>query len=176
METHSGQCICEQITQKVTNATCDRGLALASVGPRASIGEMPAIEVHEHTIDDAAAVFYFARVYADDRSSRAAYDRARAGISEKLNTSVFRVVRPADGRHLLFVVSGTLTHATRAAERVAWGGEEYRPTADEMVAVGARLREVAQAGGLNSQSSWSGVGGLGLGREGSRGATRRPEG
>ena len=56
-------------------------------------------EVHEHQIDGAATVFYFARVYADDRSSGAAYDRARAGISAQLNTSVFRAARPADGRH-----------------------------------------------------------------------------
>jgi hypothetical protein len=77
---------------------------------------------------------------------------------------------------LLFVLSDTLDHATRAGERVAWGGEEYRPTADEIAAVGGRLREVARAGGLNSQASWRGVGGLGLGRDGSRGPMRRPQG
>jgi hypothetical protein len=137
---------------------------------------MAAFEVHEHTTEGAATVFYFARVYVDDRSSGAAYQRARVGISAQLNTSVFRVARPADRRHLLFVVSDTLAHARRAGERVAWGGEEYRPTADEVAAVGGRLREVALAGGLNSEVSWRGVGGLGLGREGSRGPMRRPQG
>jgi len=121
-------------------------------------------------------VFFFARVYEDDRASAAAYDRARAKIRAGDNTSVFRVRTPDAGRHLLFVLSGTRGYAERASERVAWGGEEYSPTIDEITAIGARLREVVHADALDGTASWSGVGGLGLGPTGSRGPLRRPRG
>jgi hypothetical protein len=137
---------------------------------------MDDFEVREHAIDGAATVFYFARSYSDDRGSAAAYRRARAKIGAQLNTSVFRVVRPEDGRQLLIIVSGTMADAKRVRERVAWGGEEYSPTSDEITAIGSRFREVAQAGGLNSEASWRDGGGLALGREGSRGPMRRPRG
>jgi hypothetical protein len=137
---------------------------------------MDAFDIREHTIDGAATVFYFARRYSANRSSAAAYRRARAKIGAHLNTSVFRVVTPEDGRQLLIVVSGTMANAKRARERVAWGGEEYSTTLDEITAIGSRFREVAQAAGLNSEASWRDGGGLALGREGSRGPMRRPRG
>ena len=83
---------------------------------------------------------------------------------------------PTDGRRLLFVLCGTLANARRARERIAWGGVEYTPTPDEIGAIAGRFREVAEAGALNSAASWGGVGGLGLGSEGSRGPIRRPQG
>ena len=137
---------------------------------------MDASEIHEHKIDGAASVFFFARTYGDDRSSAAAYERARAKLSGKDNTSLFRVKTPTEGRQLLFVLCGTLVNAKRARERIAWGGVGYTPTPDEIGAIAARFREVAEAGALNSAASWGGVGGLGLGREGSRGPMRRPQG
>jgi hypothetical protein len=137
---------------------------------------MDASEIHEHKVYGAASVFFFARAYGDDRSSAAAYERARAKISGKDNTSLFRVTAPDDGRQLLFVVCGTLANARRARERIAWGGLEYSPTPDEIGAIAGRFREVAEAGALNSAASWGGVGGLGLGPEGSRGPIRRPQG
>jgi len=137
---------------------------------------MAAPEIREHTIDDTATVFFFARVYEDDRASAAAYDRARAKAGARDNTSVFRVRTPDGDRHLLFVLSGTRANAKRASERVAWGGEEYSPTTGEIAAIGARLREVAHANALDSTASWSGVGGLALGAKGSRGPLRRPRG
>jgi len=145
-------------------------------GGLASSEQMDASEIHEHKIDGAASVFFFARSYADDRSSAAAYERARAKISGKDNTSLFRVKAPADGRQLPFVLCGTLANARRARERIAWGGVEYSPTPDEIGAIASRFREVAEAGTLNSATSWGGVGGLGLGSEGSRGPMRRPQG
>ena len=137
---------------------------------------MDASKIHEHKIDGAGSVFFFARTYGDDRSSAAAYERARAKISGKDNTSLFRVKTPADGRQLLFVLCGTLVNAKRARERIAWGGMEYSPTPYEIDAISSRFREVAQAGASNSAASWGGVGGLGLGLEGSRGPMRRPQG
>jgi hypothetical protein len=137
---------------------------------------MDASEIHDHKIDGAASVFFFARSYGDDRSSPAAYERARARISGQDNTSLFRVKTPADGRQLLFVLCGTLVNAKRARERIAWGGMEYSRTPDEIGAIASRFREVAEAGALNSAASWGGVGGLGLGLEGSRGPMRRPQG
>ena len=65
---------------------------------------MAAPEIREHTIDATATVFFFARVYEDDRASAAAYDRARAKIGARANTSVFRVRLPMAGRQLLFVL------------------------------------------------------------------------
>ena len=127
-------------------------------------------------IDNTATVFFFARVYEDDPASAAAYDRARAKNGARDNTSVFRVQTPDAGPQLLFVLSGTRANAKRASERVAWGGEEYSPTSDEITAIGARLREVAQANELESSASWTGVGGLALGPTGSRGPLRRPRG
>jgi hypothetical protein len=137
---------------------------------------MAASEIREHKIDGAATVFFFARVYDDDLGSAAAYDRARPKINAQDNTSMFRVRTPDDGRQLLFVVSGTLANAKRVRKRVAWGGDEYNPTADEITAIGSRLREVAQAKALNSTASWRGLGGLGLGAEWSRGPLRRSRG
>lgn len=137
---------------------------------------MDASEIHEHQLDDVTSVFFFARIYDDDRSSAAAYERARAKISAKDNTSLFRVRAPDDGRQLLFVLCGTLANAKRARERIAWGGVEYTPTPDEIAAIAGRFREVAEAGALRSAASWGGVGGLGLGSEGSRGPIRRPQG
>jgi hypothetical protein len=51
---------------------------------------MHAFEIHEHKIDGATNVFFFARTDGEDRSSAAAYDRARAKISGKDNTSLLR--------------------------------------------------------------------------------------
>jgi hypothetical protein len=134
---------------------------------------MHAFEIHEHKIDGATSVFFFARTYGDDRSSAAAHERARAKINGKDNTSLFCVKAPADGRQLLFVLCGTLANAKRARERSAWGGLEYSPTPH---AIASRFREVADAGPLSSAASWGGVGGVGLGPEGSRGPMRRPRG
>jgi hypothetical protein len=134
---------------------------------------MDASEIHERKIDSA---FFFARIYGDDRSSAAAYERARARISGMDNTSLFGVKTPGDGRQLLFVLCGTLANAKRAREPIAWGGSAYSPTPDENRAIASRFREVAQAGALNSTASWGGVGGLALGPEGSRGPIRRPRG
>ena len=47
---------------------------------------------------------------------------------------------------------------------------------DEIGAIAGRFREVAAARASNSTASWGGVGGLGLGPEGSRGSIRRPQG
>ncbi|MGP0034625.1 MAG: hypothetical protein ACLP4R_08670 [Solirubrobacteraceae bacterium] len=80
------------------------------------------------------------------------------------------------GRHILFVLCGTLVNAKRACERIAWRGVEYSPTPDEIGAIASRFREVAEAGALSSAASWGGAGGLGLGRERSRGPIRRPQG
>lgn len=66
-------------------------------GGLASSEQMAASEIHAHKIDGAASVFFFARSYGDDRSSPAAYERARAKISGTDNTSLFRVKAPADG-------------------------------------------------------------------------------
>jgi len=57
------------------------------------VSDTATVEIREHAIDGAAtaAVFFCARVYEDDRASAAAYDRARAKISTRDNTSVFRV-------------------------------------------------------------------------------------
>jgi hypothetical protein len=129
--------------------------------------------ISEYEIDGGATVFFFARGYTDDRSSAAAYERARAKID---NTSLFRAKAPADGRRLLFVLCGTLANARRARERIACGGVEYTPAPDEIGAIAGRFREVAKAGALNSTASWGGVGGLGLGAQGSRGPIRRPQG
>ena len=137
---------------------------------------MDALEIHEHKIDGAASVFFFARTHGDDRSSAAAYERARAKISGKDNTSPFRVRAPDDGRRLLFVLCGTLANPRRARERIAWGGVEYSPTPDEIGAIAGRFRELAETGALNSAASWGGVGGLRLGPEASHGPIRRPEG
>jgi hypothetical protein len=137
---------------------------------------MDASEMPEHKIDGAATVFFFARTYGDDGSSAAAYERARAKISGKDNTSLFRVRAPDDGRQLLFVLCGTLANARRARERIAWGGVQYSPTPDEIDAFAGRFREIAEAGGLNSFASWGGVGGLRLGPEGSRGPICRLQG
>jgi hypothetical protein len=137
---------------------------------------MDASEIHEHKVYGAASVFFFARAYGDDRSSAAAYERARAKISGQDNTSLFRVKAPADRRQLLFVLCDTLANAKRARERIAWGGLEYSLTPDEIAAIASRFRVVAEAGALNSAASCGGVGGLGLGSEGSRGPMRRPQG
>jgi len=80
---------------------------------------MAAAEIREHTIDDTATVFFFARAYEDDRASAAAYDRARAKIGARDNTSVFRVQTPDGGRQLLFVLSATRANAKRAASHGA---------------------------------------------------------
>jgi hypothetical protein len=133
-------------------------------------------EIREHAIDDTATVFFFARVYEDDVASAAAYERARAKIRPRDNTSLFRVRTPDGGRHLLFVLCGTRADAKRVRERVAWGGDEYNPTTDEITAMGSRLREVAQADALNSRASWSRLGGLAVGPKGSHGTLRRPRG
>ena len=130
---------------------------------RARIVVVDALGISEHEIDGGATVFFFARAYTDDRSSGAAYERGRAKISKTGNTSLFRVRTPDDGRHILFILCGTLANAKRARERVAWGGAEYDPTPDEIAAIASRFREVAEAGALNSASSWGGAGGLGLG-------------
>jgi hypothetical protein len=143
---------------------------------RATIVVVDALGIREYEIDGGATVYFFARAYADDRSSAAAYERARAKISGKDSTSLFRVKTPDDGRQLLFVLCGTLANAKRARERIAWGGDEYSPTPDEIAAIAGRFREVAEAGALNSSASWRGVGGLGLGAEGSRGPIRLPQG
>lgn len=137
---------------------------------------MDALGISEYEIDGGPTVFFFARAYTDDRSSGAAYERGRAKISKRDNTSLFRVRTPDDGRHILFVLCGTLANAKRARERAAWGGVEYNPTPDEVATIASRFREVAKAGALNSTASWGGAGGLALGREGSRGPIRRPQG
>jgi hypothetical protein len=137
---------------------------------------MAASDVREHKIDGAATVFFFARVYDDDLGSAAAYDRARPKISARDNTSMFRVRTPDDGRQLLFVLSSTLANAKRVRKRIAWSGDEYNPTADEITAIGSRLREVAKANALNSTANWRSVGGLAVGPEGSRGPMRRRTG
>lgn len=135
---------------------------------------MDASEIHEHKIDGATSVFFFARTYSDDRSSAASYERARAKISGKDNTSLFRVRAPDDRRRLLFVLCGTPANARRPRERIAWGGLKYSPTPDGIAAIASRLCEVAEAGALNSAASWGGVGGPGSGSEGSRGPMSRP--
>lgn len=127
---------------------------------------MDASEIHDHKIDGAGSVFFFARGYGDDCGSAAAYERARANISGKDNTSLLRVKTPADERQLLFVLCGTLANAKRARERIAWGGVEYNPTPDEIGAIASRFREVAQAGALNSTASWAGLGVWGWDRKG----------
>ena len=135
---------------------------------------MDASEIHEHKIDGATGAFLFARTYVDDRSAAAAYERARAKLSGKDNTSLFRVRMPDNERQLVFVLCGTLANARRARERIAWGGFAYCPSPDEIAEIARRFRGVAEAGGLNSAASWAGVGGLSLGPEGSRGPIRRP--
>jgi hypothetical protein len=143
---------------------------------RTTIVVMDALGISEYEIDSGATVLFFARAYTDDRSSAAAYERGRAKISKRDNTSLFRVKAPDDQRQLLFVLCGTLANAKRARERIAWGGVEYDPTLEEIGAIAGRFREVAEAGALNSSASWGGAGGLDLGSEGSRGSIRRPQG
>jgi Cation transporting ATPase, C-terminus len=141
----------------------------------ASSKQMDASEIHEHNIDGAASVFFFARTCGDDLAPQQRTS-VRAKISSRDNTSLFRVKTPADGRQPLFILCGTLANAKRARERIAWGGMEYSPTPDEIGAIASRFREVAEAGALNSAASWRGVAGLGLGPEGHRGPMRRPQG
>jgi hypothetical protein len=121
-------------------------------------------------------VFFFARAYADDRSTAGADERGRARVSKRDNTSLFRARAPDGGRQMLFVVCGTLANAKLARERIAWGGVEYHPTPDEIGAIASRCREVAEAGALNSSAGWGGAEGLAVGREGFRGPIRRPQG
>lgn len=78
---------------------------------------MDGFEIHEHRIDGAATAFFFARTYRDDRSSAAAYERARAKISAKDNTSRFRVRTAGDGHHLVFVLCDTLANGSRGPIR-----------------------------------------------------------
>ena len=137
---------------------------------------MEASEIHEHKIDGVASVFFFARTYGDDCSSAAAYARARAKISGKDDTSLFRVTAPADGRQLPLSCAVRSPMPRRVRERIAWGGSDYSPTPNETGAITSHFREVAEAGALNSTASWGGVGGLALGPEGSRGPTCRPHG
>lgn len=143
---------------------------------RSTIVVADRLGIREYEIDGGATVQFFARAYADDRSSAAGYERARAKISGKDSTSLFRVSAPDDGRQLLFVLCGTLANANRARERIAWGGDEYSPTPDEIAPIAGRFLEVAEAGALDSSASWCGVGGPGLGSERSRGPIRRPQG
>jgi hypothetical protein len=90
---------------------------------------MDASEIHEHKIDGAASVFFFARTYGDDRRSAAAYERARAKISGQDNTSLFRVKAPADRQQLLFVLCDTLANAKRARETDRVGRFGVQPDA-----------------------------------------------
>jgi hypothetical protein len=53
-----------------------------------------------------------------------AYERARAKIRARDDTSVFRVTAPDDGRRMLFILPGTLANAKRVREHIAWGGDE----------------------------------------------------
>ena len=144
-------------------------------GERATIVLVDALGISEYEIDG-ATVFLFARADSDGRSSAAAYERGRAKVSKGDDTSLFRVKAPDDERQMLFVLCGTLANAKRARERIAWGGAEYHPTPDEIGAIVSRFHGVAEAGALNSAASWGGVGGLGLGSEGSSGPIRRPQG
>jgi len=135
-----------------------------------------ALGTSEYEVDGWGTVFSFARVYADDLSPVAAYKRGRETISKVDDASLIRVRAPDAGQQMLCVLSGTCAGAKRAHRRIAWGGVEYHPTPDEIGAIASRFREVADFGALNSSASWSAAGGLGLGREGSRGLIRRPQG
>ncbi len=139
---------------------------------------MGPLGISEYEIAGRSTAFFFARAYSDDRSSAAAYERGRAKISKRDDTSVFRVAaHDDDRRQMLFVLCGTLASAKCARrERIAWGGVDYVPPPDEIGAIAGRFLEVAEAGALNSTASWGGVGGLGLGPEGSHGSIRRPQG
>ena len=143
---------------------------------RARIGIVDPLGISEYEIDGGITVLFFARAYTDDRGSAAAYERGQAKISKRENTSLFGVRAPDGGRKMLFVLRGTLVDAKRARERVSWGAVEYQPTPDEIAAIATCFREVAQADALSSAASWGGARGLGLGREGSRGPIRRPQG
>jgi len=93
---------------------------------RARIVVVDVLGVSEYEIDGGATVFFFARAYADDRSSAAAYERGRAKISKTDNMRLLRVKAPDDGRLTRFVLCGTLANAKPAQER-AWGVRSITP-------------------------------------------------
>jgi hypothetical protein len=67
---------------------------------RARIAVVDAPGVREYESDGGPTVFSYARAYTDDRSSGAAHERGRAKISERENTSLFRVGTPWDEKGL----------------------------------------------------------------------------
>jgi hypothetical protein len=64
---------------------------------RARIVVMDALGISEHEIDGGDSAFLFARTHSDDRGSAAAYERRRAKISSRHNTSLLRVRAPTTG-------------------------------------------------------------------------------
>lgn len=124
---------------------------------------------------DGVDLAYFARVYGDERSSQAAWERGLAKVRPDAGVSAFRVRRPS-GEFLVVVVGGSRADARRARERVAWGGELVELTLDEAESVMARFREIMVAGQHQSVARWGGVGGLMITPEGSAGTGRRPQG
>lgn len=124
--------------------------------------------------DDAEAV-YFARIYADERTSKAAWERASKKIRADDDVSVFRVQRP-NNEWLVIVLTADERRAKRVYERVAWGGAPCELTDDEIRTVIARFVEVGDAGRLQSTMRWGAVGGIDATPEGTIGPRRRPQG
>ena len=129
------------------------------------------IRLHD---EDGVILAMFARSYADERSAKAAWERAQKKVRVQDSTSVFRVKRP-DGQHVVIVVSDGERMAKRVRERVAFGGEPCDLSDDEIRAAAARLREVAEAGGLQSTTRWGGSG-ICVDPDGSTGLIDRPQG
>lgn len=88
---------------------------------------MAASDIREHKIAAAAAVFYFARAYSDERSSAAAYERARAKISAQDNTSVFRVTSPTTGANCCSSSPARLLTPSMCANASHWAATSTPP-------------------------------------------------
>jgi hypothetical protein len=132
-------------------------------------------EILAYRVNDEVSLGYFARAYEDARLAGVAWERSREKIRAEDNTSVFRVQRPT-GEFLVIVVARDAASAKTAHERIVWGGTPTTLSGDEVTTIMARFREMFASGQQQSTARWGAVGGLGLGREGSQGPRRTPQG
>lgn len=90
-----------------------------------------------------------ARRYADTRVAQRAFERAQGRLRPRDEVSVFRVQRPADGRHLVCLV-GAPERVSAALRRAGIGGEPDLVSETEAHALAARqahyMREAHASG------------------------------